>query len=208
MRAINYLKNRFSFALQNSGNIKVNEKDVNALNDLITWANGQGQNTQLEDSLLLFWVFCYWSVEIQNNKPELIEQPKGFLEISDLRDVLNSLCTRLHPKDEMKRRIASDLRTAQMTNGIPKEKLISEDEVGETLENMLKEVKNSFKPISTLSKYWNVKYHYSPMNEKQKEMLDKFKLINIKSADHILHYLLNFTPKHVLDEVKTQLSKN
>jgi len=208
MRAINYLKNRFSFALQNSGNIKVNENDVTALNDIINWANNNPQNSQLEDSLLLFWVFCYWSVEIQNNKPELVEKPKGFLEISDLRDVLNSLCTRLHPKDEIKNRIALTLQTAQMANGIPKEKLISEDEVSETLENMLMQAKHSFKPISTLSKNWNVKYHYSPMSAGEKQLMDKFKLINIKSADHILNVLLNCTPADVLDEVKTRLFKN
>lgn len=205
MRAINYLKNRFEFALQNSGTIKINQSDINALNDIINWSNNNPQNSQLEDSLLLFWVFCYWEVEIQYNKPELIEKPKGFLEISDLRNVLNSLCTRLHPKDEMIKRIAGDLQSAQMANGIPAEKLISEDEVGETLENMLKHVKHSFKPISTLSKFWNVKYHYSPMTESQKAMMEQYKLINVKSADHIAHYLLNFTPLEVLNDVKKKI---
>lgn len=205
MRAVSHLKNRFEFAVNNSGKIRINENDITALNDIINWANNNPYNSQLEDSLLLFWVFCYWEVEIQNNKPELIEKPKGFLKISDLRDVLNSLCTRLHPKDEIKKRIAHDLQAAQMANGIPHEKLISEDEVGETLENMLSQAKNSFKPISTLSKYWNVEYTYSPLTAGQKQMLDKYKLINIKSADHILHYLLNFTPKDVLHEVITKL---
>lgn len=205
MRAVSHLKNRFEFAVHNSGKIKINENDITALNDIINWSNNNPYNSQLEDSLLLFWVFCYWEVEIQNNKPELIEKPKGFLEISDLRDVLNSLCTRLHPKDEIKKRIARDLQTAQIANGIPPEKLISEDEVGETLENMLSQAKNSFKPISTLSKHWNVKYNYAPLSSGEKQMLDKFKLINIKSADHILHYLLNFTPKDVLDEVISKL---
>lgn len=205
MRAVSHLKNRFEFAMNNSGKIRINENDITALNDIINWANNNPYNSQLEDSLLLFWVFCYWEVEIQNNKPELIEKPKGFLEISDLRDVLNSLCTRLHPKDEIKKRIALNLQTAQMANGIPPEKLISEEEVGKTLENILSQAKNSFKPISTLSKYWNVEYTYSPLTAGQKEMLDKFKLINIKSSERILHYLLNFTPKDVLDEVREQL---
>lgn len=206
MRAINYFKNRFQFAINNSGTIKVNQNDVNALNDLITWANGQGQNTQLEDSLLLFWIFSYWTIEIQDQKPYLKHNPKPYLQITNLTTVMDKLCTLLSPKNEMIKEIALNLQSAQMEYNIPTEKLISENDVSEMLEDILQKVKNGFRPISDLNKFWDVKYTFPAMTEAQKEMMTKFKLINIKSADHILHYLLNFTPKDILDEVRQGLT--
>lgn len=172
MRAINYFKNRFQFAVNNSGTIKVNQNDVNALNDLITWANGQGQNTQLEDSLLLFWVLSYWSVELENGKPQLNEQPKGFLEISDLRTVFDRLCTRLMPKDEVIKRIFEDLQLGQLANGIPLEKSISFDEVKKTLEKALDTVKSDFTPISQLKRSDKLIYKYpTGLTEGQRKMM-------------------------------------
>lgn len=172
MRAINYFKNRFQFAVNNSGTIKVNQNDVNALNDLITWANGQGQNTQLEDSLLLFWVLSYWSVELDNGKPQLYEQPKGYLEISDLRTVFDKLCTRLMPKDEVIKRIFQDLQLGQRANGIPTEKLVTFEQVNDTLAHALNTVKNDFTPISQLKRSDKLIYKYpTGLTEGQRKMM-------------------------------------
>ncbi|MHA6697047.1 hypothetical protein [Chryseobacterium sp. A321] len=172
MRSVNYFRNRFEFAVKNSGTIKVNQNDITALNDLINWANGQGQNTQLEDSLLLFWVLSYWSVELENGKPQLNEQPKGFLEISDLRTVFDRLCTRLMPKDEVIKRIFEDLQLGQLANGIPLEKTISFDEVKNTLEKALDTVKSDFTPISQLKRCDKLIYKYpTGLTEGQRKMM-------------------------------------
>lgn len=203
MRAVNYFKNRFDFAVKNSGTIKVNQNDIDALNDIINFANTNSPNTQLEDSLLLFWIFSYWTVDIENQK--LKKEPKHFLELTDLTTVLNKLCTRLRPKDEMIKKITLDLHLAQLECGIPKEKLIPETDVSETMENLLQKVKTDFSPISDLNKCDTVKYVYPEMTERQNEMFSKFKLININSADHILHYLLNFAPTNILDQVRKGL---
>lgn len=172
MRAVNYFKNRFEFALKNTGTIKVNQTDIDALNSLIEYANTHQPNEQLEDSLLLFWVLSYWNVELENGKPKLNEQPKGFLEISDLRTVFDRLCLRLMPKDEVIKEIFDDLHFGQLANGISEEKTISFDEVKKTLEQALKTVKNEFTPISQLKKCNKLIYKYAEgLTEGQRKMM-------------------------------------
>lgn len=160
MRFINYLKNRFEFALKNSGTIKVNQSDVNALNDLISWANTKQENTQLEDSLLLFWALSYWSVELKDGKPHLNEEPKGYLALTDLKTVFDRLATILRPKDEVMNEIVDMLQINQMLQNVPKEKKVKPDEVISLLEKMIHEVKNNFTPISQLKKCEKLQYHY------------------------------------------------
>ena len=205
MRSINYFKNRFEFAVNNSGTIKVNQNDVSALNDLINWANGQGQNSQLEDSLLLFWIFSYWSLEIENEKLELLETPKQYLQLTDVVKVMDKLCVLLLPKDEMINYITLSLQTAQLERKIPTDKIIPESTVSEMLNDLLQTVKTQFKPISDLKKYRTVKYDCPELSDGQKQMLDGYRLVNLQSPEHIADILLNATAKPILQKVLNKI---
>lgn len=160
MRSVNYFKNRFEFAMQNTGTIKVNQTDINALNDLIAFANGN-KSSELEDSLLLFWVFYYWSLEINNDQIKLVDN-NIFLKLTNIQSVFDRLCTRLLPKNELIKDLTNTLQSAQLKycfdNFIPidNSKLIPADEVREMTENILKTIKNDFAPISQLDKFQKV----------------------------------------------------
>ena len=165
MRSINYFKNRFEFAMQNTGTIKVNQTDINALNDLIAFANGN-KNSELEDSLLLFWVFYYWSVEISNDQIKLVNNDI-FLKLTNIHTVFDRLCTRVLPKNELIKDLTNTLQSAQIKycfdNFIPidKSKLIPADEVLKMVDDSLKTIKNDFVPISQLDKYQKVVFKHS-----------------------------------------------
>ena len=68
MRAINYFIKRFEYAAKKNGTIKLNQDDVDALNQIIEFYNTNYKNTELEDSLLLFYILQNWKVENQNNQ--------------------------------------------------------------------------------------------------------------------------------------------
>ena len=53
MRAVNYFIKRFEYAAKGNGTIKLNQNDIDALNQIIEFYNTNYKNTELEDSLLL-----------------------------------------------------------------------------------------------------------------------------------------------------------
>lgn len=208
MRAINYIKNRFEFALNNTGTIKVNEKDIEALNSLIEYTNTHQQNEQLEDALLLFWIFNYWQIEIENRKAVLKEKDKSFLQLTSSRNILDKLCGFIKPKNELIKEITIQLQSAQMEYGISKENLIPESEVSEMMSKLLRETKSNFTPISDLKKYWKVEYQYPEATEAQKAMMSNSKLINPKSSDSIINTLKNHLSPGILNEVRTAINND
>lgn len=172
MRGLNYLRSRFEYAVQNTRSIKVNRHDIEALNSLIADINSQQCNEQLEDSLLLFWVLSYWTVDIDNGRAALKENPQGFLKITNLKTVFDRLCTRLMPKEEVIKEIADTLQIAQNEQGLPEEMHVKADEVRNLLETMVKEVKNNFAPISQLKRCEQLIHKYPEgLTPEQREML-------------------------------------
>ena len=68
MRAVNYFIKRFEYAAKGNGTIKLNQHDIDALNQIIEFYNTNYKNTELEDSLLLFYILQNWKVENRNNE--------------------------------------------------------------------------------------------------------------------------------------------
>ena len=98
MRAIRYLKNRFEFAAKNGKPLYINQNDVDALNQIIEFANGKPKNTVLEDSLMLFYLLQYWKVEnIENQKIALKEAKQGIFEITGPDIILERLSMLIDP---------------------------------------------------------------------------------------------------------------
>lgn len=111
MNAIKYLRNRFEFAAKGNGTIKVNNQDIEAINILIE--SEKKRNTDLEDSLLLF--FLFWTYRIENNKNKLklkemtIESIKFPLGLNTPYNVLNRLSKVLDPKSAIIQNIADEI---------------------------------------------------------------------------------------------------
>lgn len=116
------------------------------------------------------------------------------------------LCVLLLPKDEMINYITLSLQTAQRERNIPADKIIPESTVSEMLNQLLHSVKNDFNPISELKKNHSVTYQYPELSDGQKEMLDGYRLVNLRSAEHILNILQNHTAKPILQKVLTQIT--
>lgn len=136
MKALKHLKNRFEYALNGSGSMKVNQNDINALNALIKEDNTKQRNTQLEDSLMLFYLLAAYKVQNENNKailakrkPEEVKFPLGMPEAST---VLNRLSSLLDPKHHIIQMIADELWIYQEYERVPKnrEQYLTELEEG------------------------------------------------------------------------------
>ncbi|SHH89938.1 hypothetical protein SAMN05421866_4192 [Chryseobacterium oranimense] len=126
MKAIRHLKNRFEYALNGSGSMKVNQNDIDALNALIKEENTKNRNTELEDSLILFYLLSAYKVQNVNNKallkekdPEEIRFPLGMPEASV---ILNNLSSRINPKQQIIQMIADELWIYQEYERIPKDR--------------------------------------------------------------------------------------
>lgn len=126
MKAIRYLKNRFEYALGGSGSIKVNQNDIDALNALIKEENTKCRNTELEDSLILFYLLSAYKVQNIKNKAFLQEKnedeirfPLGMPEASL---ILNKLSSRINPKQQIIQMIADELWIYQEYERIPKDR--------------------------------------------------------------------------------------
>lgn len=126
MKAIRYLKNRFEYALNGSGSIKVNQNDIDALNALIKEENTKCRNTELEDSLILFYLLSAYKVQNIKNKAYLQEKnedeirfPLGMPEASV---ILNNLSSRINPKQQIIQMIADELWIYQEYERIPKDR--------------------------------------------------------------------------------------
>lgn len=155
MRALNYLKNRFAYAAKGTGSLKINLNDIESLNDIINFVNTQEVNTNLEDSLLLFYILAQWKVELKNSEIGLTPN-EGSSTLTDAHQILERLCVRIFPKEEVIRDCIIDIHATQLKQGIHHTQLIPEEIVREYLERVLTTVKDKFKPISILKNIPNI----------------------------------------------------
>ena len=154
MRAIRYLKNRFEFAAKNGKPLYINQNDVDALNQIIEFANGKPKNTALEDSLMLFYLLQYWKVEnIENQKIALKEAKQGIFEITGPDIILERLSMLIDPKSRVIEMIRDELWFHQAMNGIPEEKRIPIEAVDRLLNEVLEMAKNRFPLMKRLNEY-------------------------------------------------------
>ena len=146
MRAVNYFRKRFEYAAKGNGTIKLNQNDIDALNQIINFYNTNYKNTELEDSLLLFYILQNWKVENQNNQQlAFMERSENnVMKITSSIELLKRICVSLLPKNSMFKEIATELWAHQAYNKVPKEKWITEKEVEELLERELHIAKNHF----------------------------------------------------------------
>lgn len=111
MNAIKYFHNRFSYAIKTNGTIKVNQQDIEAINKLIEFE--KTRNTDLEDALLLFYLFWGYTIENENNKLKLKEKPiediKFPLGINTPYNLLNNLSKLISPKEYIIDKIANEI---------------------------------------------------------------------------------------------------
>ena len=147
MRAVNYFIKRFEYAAKSNGTIKLNQNDIDALNQIIEFYNTGYNNTELEDALLLFYILQNWKVENKNNQAIMLKKQDtngNIMEISDSINLLKKICISLYPKKHIYNQIATELWAYQAYNKVPKEKWITEKEVEELLERELHIAKNEF----------------------------------------------------------------
>lgn len=154
MRAIRYLKNRFEYAVKNGKPLYINQNDVDALNQIIEFANGKPKNTALEDSLMLFYLLQYWKVEnIENKKIALKEAKQGIFEITGPDIILERLSMLIDPKSRVIEMIRDELWFHQALNGIPEEERIPIEAVDRLLNEVLEMAKNRFPLMKRLNEY-------------------------------------------------------
>lgn len=154
MRAIRYLKNRFEFAAKNGKPLYINQNDVDALNQIIEFANGKPKNTALEDSLMLFYILQYWKIEnIENQKIALKEAKQGIFEITGPDIILERLSMLIDPKSRVIEMIRDELWFSQALNGIPEEERIPIEAVDRLLNEVLEMAKNRFPLMKRLNEY-------------------------------------------------------
>ena len=154
MRAIRYLKNRFEFAAKNGKPLYINQNDVDALNQIIEFANGKPKNTALEDSLMLFYLLQYWKVEnIENQKIALKEAKQGVFEITGPDIILERLSMLIDPKSKVINMIRDELWFSQALNGIPEDERIPIEAVDRLLNEVLEMAKNRFPLMKRLNEY-------------------------------------------------------
>ena len=146
MRAVNYFIKRFEYAAKGNGTIKLNQNDIDALNQIIEFYNTNYKNTELEDSLLLFYILQNWKVENQKNQQLAFTErnENNIMKITSSIELLKRICVSLRPKKSMYKEIATELWAHQAYNKVPKEKWITEKEVKELLERDLNIAKNHF----------------------------------------------------------------
>ena len=154
MRAINYFIKRFEYAAKNNGTIKLNQNDIDALNQIIEFYNTGYKNTELEDSLLLFYILQNWKVENQNNQQLAFMErnENNIMKITSSIELLKRICVSLRPKNNIYREIATEFWAYQAYNNIPKEKWITEVEIRDLLEEELRIAKNEFSFAKDLNK--------------------------------------------------------
>ena len=114
MRAVNYFIKRFEYAIKSAGKDKkptiyLNQNDIDALNQIIEFYNIGNKNTELEDSLLLFYILQNWKIENKNNQQiALIENNENnVMKITSSIELLKRICVSLRPKINMFKEIAT-----------------------------------------------------------------------------------------------------
>lgn len=138
MRSLNYIKNQIEFAAKGSGKIPVNQNLIEAFNDVAEFVNKGEFNSDVEDSLMLFYLLQIWKVDNEKNKLLLSKSRK---EISDPYLTLESLFMSVKPKENIIDEIFTELKVYQLINKIPKEEIIKKKEVRKLLDELLKEAK-------------------------------------------------------------------
>ena len=170
MRAVNYFRKRFEYAAKGNGTIKLNQNDIDALNQIIEFYNTGYKNTELEDSLLLFYILQNWKVENRNNEAIMLKKQDtngNIMEISDSIHLLKKICISLYPKKHLYNWIATELWAHQAYNKVPIEKWITEKEVEILLERELNIAKNHFSFAKEIDK-GNAVYTY--LNDETKKL--------------------------------------
>lgn len=197
MRAINYFIKRFEYAAKGNGTIKLNQNDVDALNQIIEFYNTNYKNTELEDSLLLFYILQNWKVENQNNQAIMLEKKPDEGNIMGIRDsisLLQKICMLINPKKHLYNWIAHELWAHQAYNKVPKEKWITEKEVEILLERELHIAKNNFSFAKEINK-GNAVYTY--LNDETKKLEPDIKISELKG---------NIIAKEKLKQISEQLN--
>ena len=180
MRAVNYFIKRFEYAAKGNGTIKLNQNDIDALNQIIEFYNTGYKNTELEDSLLLFYILQNWKVENKNNQAIMLKKQDtngNIMEISDSIHLLKKICISLYPKKHLYNWIATELWAHQAYNKVPKEKWITEKEVEILLERELHIAKNHFSFAKEIDK-GNAVYTY--LNDETKKLEPDFKISELR----------------------------
>ena len=180
MRAVNYFIKRFEYAAKGNGTIKLNQNDIDALNQIINFYNTNYKNTELEDSLLLFYILQNWKVENRNNEAILLEKKPDEGNIMGIRDsisLLQKICMLINPKKHLYNWIANELWSHQAYNKVPKEKWITEKEVEILLERELNIAKNNFSFAKEIDK-GNAVYTY--LNDETKKLEPDFKISELR----------------------------
>lgn len=155
MRAVKYFISRVEYALKGNGTIKVNQNDLDALQQIIDFYNTNYKNTHLEDALLLFYILQNWKVANINNEKIIMQQHSeklGIFEIPNAHIILQKLTMMLNPKKQVIKEITTELRVHQAHNKVPKEKAISSKMVEELLETVLQDAKMSFPLLKDINK--------------------------------------------------------
>ena len=197
MRAVNYFIKRFEYAAKKNGTIKLNQYDIDALNQIIEFYNTGYKNTELEDSLLLFYILQNWKVENQNNQAIMLEKKPDEGNIMGIRDsisLLQKICMLINPKKHLYNWIAHELWAHQAYNKVPKEKWITEKEVEILLERELHIAKNHFSFAKEIDK-GNAVYTY--LNDETKKLEPDIKISELKG---------NIIAKEKLKQISEQLN--
>ena len=197
MRAVNYFIKRFEYAAKGNGTIKLNQNDIDALNQIIEFYNTNYKNTELEDSLLLFYILQNWKVENKNNQAIILKKQDtngNIMEISDSIHLLKKICMLINPKKHLYNWIANELWAHQAYNKVPKEKWITEKEVEILLERELHIAKNHFSFAKEIDK-GNAVYTY--LNDETKKLEPDIKISELKG---------NIIAKEKLKQISEQLN--
>ena len=197
MKAVNYFIKRFEYAAKGNGTIKLNQNDVDALNQIIEFYNTNYKNTELEDSLLLFYILQNWKAENKNNQAIMLEKKPDEGNIMGIRDsisLLQKICMLINPKKHLYNWIAHELWAHQAYNKVPKEKWITEKEVEILLERELHIAKNHFSFAKEIDK-GNAVYTY--LNDETKKLEPDIKISELKG---------NIIAKEKLKQISEQLN--
>ena len=180
MRAVNYFIKRFEYAAKGNGTIKLNQNDIDALNQIIEFYNTNYKNTELEDSLLLFYILQNWKVENQKNQQLAFTErnENNIMKITSSIELLKKICVSLRPKNSMFKEIATELWAHQAYNKVPREKWITEKEVEILLERELNIAKNHYSFAKEIDK-GNAVYTY--LNDETKKLEPDFKISELRN---------------------------
>lgn len=154
MRAVKHFIKRFQYAAKGSGTIKINQNDLDALNEIIEHYNTGRQNTNLEDALLLFYILQNWKVANHHNQKIALEsqnQKLGIFQLPDSDHILQKITMMLNPKKQVIKEITTELRAYQALNSVPKEQAITSQMVGELLDQAITNAKDNFPMLKALS---------------------------------------------------------